>query len=121
MALFIRAKAKLSVPRPLHGGRIIALIVRSSLCMGTMLGIGRSVSGRTRSRPLTPDVRPDMQRHLQSRRIPWWRPILMLAARPMFALVMQLALAAGFRLKRHPRPLQKQVAGGWCPAPWSTS
>jgi hypothetical protein len=35
----------------------------------------------------------------------------MLAARPVFALVTQLALAAGFRLTRHPRPLRG--AGCW--------
>jgi len=35
----------------------------------------------------------------------------MLSARPVFALLTQLAVAVGFRLPRHPQPLQK--AGRW--------
>ena len=48
---------------------------------------------------------------VQPGRIPWWAPFLMLVARPIFALVTQLAVAAGFRLSRHPKPLQE--AGRW--------
>ncbi|TMF52532.1 MAG: hypothetical protein E6I32_00490 [Chloroflexi bacterium] len=48
---------------------------------------------------------------VQPGRIPWWAPFLMLVARPIFALVTQLAVAAGFRLSGHPKPLQE--AGRW--------
>jgi hypothetical protein len=54
---------------------------------------------------------PGIQRRIAPGRIPWWAPVLMLAARPVFALVTQLAVAAGFRLKRHPKPLLE--AGRW--------
>ena len=58
-----------------------------------------------------PDVELDIQRHFQSGRVRWWAPVMMLAARPVFALLPQLAVAAGFRLQRHPKPLQE--VGRW--------
>jgi hypothetical protein len=51
------------------------------------------------------------QQRLQSGRLAWWVPVLMLAARPFFALATQLAVALGFRLARHPEPVKE--AGRW--------
>ena len=53
----------------------------------------------------------DIQQRRRSSGIPWWAPVLMLAARPLFAFATQLAVAAGFRLKRHPKPLRQ--TGRW--------
>lgn len=46
-----------------------------------------------------------------TKRVPWWAPVLMLVARPVFALVTQLAVAAGFRLQGQRKPLRE--AGRW--------
>jgi len=70
-----------------------------------------SVSRRIRSQAKAPNVGPDIQWHFQAGGVPWWAPVLMLSARPVFALLTQLAVAAGFRLQRHPQPLQE--AGRW--------
>ena len=55
------------------------------------------------------------ERTLRSDRVPWWAPILMLAARPAFALATQLVVAGGFRLRRHPMPL-RAAARWWMPS-----
>ncbi len=94
-----------------HISRVIAFLVRGSACIGTLLGIWGGTSRRARSQASTLGSEPDIQQRLKSGRIPWWAPLLMLAARPVFALATQLALTAGFRLSRHPKPLQE--AGRW--------
>jgi hypothetical protein len=55
-----------------------------------------------------------MAKSVQARRkkpVSWWGPVVMLAARPLFALVTQLLVATGFRLRSHEKPLRE--AGRW--------
>ncbi len=114
MVMSIRPQGTQNVPRRvpiLRAGSVLALLVNSSMCMGTLLGIWGGTSRRVTPSASTPDVESDIHQRLQSGRMPWWAPVLMLAARPVFALATQLALAAGFRLQHHPKPLQE--AGRW--------
>jgi hypothetical protein len=114
MALSGQPKGTQSVPRrspTSHVGRVITLIVRGSVCSGTLLGIWGGATRRVRFQASTAASEPGIQRRITPGRIPWWAPVLMLAARPVFALVTQLTVAVGFRLKRHPKPLLE--AGRW--------
>src|SRR5438876_6339060 len=114
MALSVQLKGMQRVPLcspTVHVGRVIALIVRGSVRSGTLLGIWGGATRRCRSQVSTTASEPDIQRRIAPGLIPWWAPVLMLAARPVFALATQLAVAAGFRLKRHPKPLLE--AGRW--------
>src|SRR6266516_4599263 len=110
----VQPQGRQSIPRRALTGRVwsvISFIVRSSVCIGIVLGMWGGTARPVPPRVSTPGVEPDIQQRLQSGRIPWWATVLMLAARPAFAFVTQLVVAAGLRLSRHPKPLQE--AGRW--------
>src|SRR5437667_8707727 len=106
MVMSVRARRTQRTPRhsPLVWmGRVVSLVVS----IATMPGIWGATSRRIRLQVSTQDGESDMQQQLQRGRIPWWAPILMLAARPVFALVTHLVVAAGLRLQRRPNPLRE--------------
>jgi hypothetical protein len=114
MALSIRPKGTKHVSQGsavVRAGRLVSLIVSNSVGMGTLLGIWGATSRRIKPEVSTPDVESPLHERIQSGRIRWWAPVLMLAARPVFALATQLAVATGFRLAHHPKPLR--AAGRW--------
>ena len=99
MAMSVRPQGMQGIPRhsPTDGiGRAITLLVRRCMFTGTLLGIWGGTAGHVRPEDSTSDTEADMQQGLRSGRIPWWAPVLMLAARPVFALATQLAVAADF-------------------------
>lgn len=116
MMMSVRAQATQSlsghfptVPRSM--GSIIACIVGISVCIGILLEMRGTTSRRIKPQVSRPDAESAIHHRLESGRIPWWAPVLMLVARPVFALVTQLMVAAGFRLSRRPQPLR--TAGRW--------
>jgi hypothetical protein len=114
MALSVQLRGAKRVPQgsPLvRAGRVVSLMVSISVGIGMLLRIWGATSRRIRKEVSTPDRKSDIQQRLQSGRIPWWAPVFMLVARPVFALVTQLVVSVVFRLSRQPKPLRE--AGRW--------